>query len=1364
MKRTNKLLSLFLTLALVCGLITPAMAADGTTAQEGKIVILHTNDVHCGIDQTTKDEAITGIGYAGVAAYKAEMEAEYGADNVTLVDAGDAIQGGTIGTLSKGADIVAIMNKVGYDIAIPGNHEFDYGMDQLLSLVKDSAEYDYLCSNFTDLEGNPVFDSYKILTYGDVKVGYVGIDTPESFTKSTPTYFQNEKGEYIYSFQQGNEGKDLYNAVQKAVDAAKKDGADYVVAIAHLGDNGSTDVWKASAVVANTTGIDVIIDGHSHEEIEKEITNKDGETVLWAQTGTKLANIGKVVIDTKTGEISCELVSGYDKQDETVAAFVAEINAKFEDTLKKVVAKTDVALTTLDPESGERAVRSAETNLGDLCADAYRIMLGSDIAFVNGGGVRADIKAGDITYSDIISVHPFGNEACMVETDGQHILDALEMGARLLPEENGGFLQVSGLTYTVDTSIPSSVVLNDENEFVKVEGDYRVKDVKVNGEDLDLTKTYTLASHNYMLKSGGDGFVMFKDAKLIKDCVMVDNQVLINYIVDELKGVVGEDYADPKGQGRITVLKSADKPDVLESFGDLKENAWYLDAVRYVAENGIMNGTKENTFAPEGTVTRGTVYQTLYNMAGKPAVNEAASFNDVSGKWYADAAAWAEDEGLTTGTGKGAFSGDRAMTRQELAKVFAEYAAKKNILPGDAADLSAFTDVDAVASWAKDGMTAAVSLGIIKGSGNKLNPTGTAQRVELAQILMNFSTLKPEEKPEEPEVLKVAMVIPGKIDDGGFMQGGYEGLMKIKETYGAEVEYIADVEATNEALTAAIEKLAEGKPDMLMAHGGQCAEAMQAMSEKYPDIAFVVLHGNVSGDNISSYGVVQEQAAYLAGAAAGLLTETDVVGHMSGLRVPAGVKARGAFADGLKRTNPDAKFLTNFSGNLNDQDLAYRIANAEIEAGADIIFAMLNDGMPGVTKAVVEKKIHQVADSKNRTADEPDVFMISAISDVSMSAFTAATDYVNGDYKPGVIRSIGIETEGAIDVALAPYVSDEVKTQIEAIKQELKDGKIEINVEYTGEEFVPEGTTLKVAMLIPGAIDDGGYYQAGYEGLMRIKNELGAEVTYVNNIPTEMKDLTAALRKLAEGKPDMILSHGGITAAAVEEVSKEYPDIQFVLSQGNVHGPNLSVYQVNYDQATWLCGAAAGLLTESDVVGHISGVRVAGGVNARGAFSNGLAYTNPDAKFLTTFTGDLNDAALAKKTVEAQIDQGVDIIFAMLNDAMSGVTEAVKEHEIRQVADVYDLSAKEPDVYVLSALEDIGMGLFEAAKSYQAGNFESNVVKSFGLETEGAVGIAFAADVPEEVRTQIEALRDKIISGEIEVSNEFKGEEFKLAE
>lgn len=570
-KQLKRILSAALVL-FVSSVSVPAFAAEPE-----EIVILHTNDVHCAIDQAVDDTGKTAhLGYAGVAAYKQEMEAAFGADNVVLVDAGDAIQGEAIGTLSEGAYPMDIMNQAGYDYAIPGNHEFDFGLDRFLNLAKKRADYKYLCANFLDSKGAPVFDPYSIMDFGETQVAFVGISTPESFTKSTPTYFQNKAGKYIYSFCEGGNGKALYSAVQAAVNDARKAGADYVVALGHLGEEGSTPVWRSSAVAANTTGIDVIIDGHSHEQYEKNVNNKEGKPVLLVQTGTKLAGLGKIVIDPKTGAIHEEFVTGYSGKDPKVANYIAAVEAKFNTILKEQVGSTKVALTTLDPKTGERAVRNAETNLGDFCADAYRAMMDADVAFMNGGGIRADIAAGSITYEQVINVHPYGNAVCLVEVAGQQILDALEMGARQYPEESGGFLQVSGLTYNIDGSIPSSVAVNDKGEFQGVNGPYRVSGVKVNGAPLDLKKNYKLASHDYMLKNAGDGFTMFQDCKILRDSVMVDNQALIRYLKEKLNGAVGEAYADPAGEGRITFTQgAAANPSVV---------TFTLDALRAVSK------------------------------------------------------------------------------------------------------------------------------------------------------------------------------------------------------------------------------------------------------------------------------------------------------------------------------------------------------------------------------------------------------------------------------------------------------------------------------------------------------------------------------------------------------------------------------------------------------------------------------------------------------------------------------------------------------------------------------------------------------------------------------------------------------------
>ena len=543
----RKILSCLLALALLLSGLTAF--AEETAAKD--VVVLYTNDVHCGIDEN--------IGYAGLAAYKKAF-AKAGYD-VLLVDNGDAIQGGPVGTLSKGEYIIDIMNEVGYDVATIGNHEFDYGMDQFMAL-REKAKFPYVSANFTDLEGKPILDPFVIKEAGGRKIAFVGASTPETFTKSTPTYFQNEKGEYIYDFCEGEDGKRLYAAVQKAVDDAREAGAEYVVVLAHLGIDGSSVPYTSSDLIVNTNGIDAVLDGHSHSTIEQEVVkNKDGEEVLLTSTGTKLAAVGALTI-AADGTLSTRLHTESIFQDDETTAFVEGIKAQYGETLAKVVASSQVDLivndlTAVDSEGKPiRIIRSQETNLGDLCADAYRLVSGADIGVVNGGGIRAAIPAGDITFEQIISVHPFGNAMCVVEATGQQILDALEKSVSKLPDENGGFLHVSGLTFTVDMSVPSTVVVDDKGNFVEVSGERRVKDVKVGGEDLDPAKTYTLASHNYMLKSGGDGFNMFINDKLLQDEVMLDNQVLITYITENLGGVIGEEYAEPYGQGRITIINA----------------------------------------------------------------------------------------------------------------------------------------------------------------------------------------------------------------------------------------------------------------------------------------------------------------------------------------------------------------------------------------------------------------------------------------------------------------------------------------------------------------------------------------------------------------------------------------------------------------------------------------------------------------------------------------------------------------------------------------------------------------------------------------------------------------------------------------
>ena len=737
------------------------------------IVVLYTNDVHCQVDPAANKEGVqTNAGYTNVAAYKADMLDTH--NYVTLVDCGDAIQGGPIGAMTKGEAIVTVMNTVGYDIATFGNHEFDYGMDQLAKLV-ESAHAQYISCNFTYTgEGTAKVsaDPYVIKDYGDTKVAFVGISTPESFTKSTPTYFQDENGNYVYSFAEGNNGQDLYDAVQKAVDDAKSAGADYVVAVAHTGTDESSTPWTSNEVIANTTGIDVYLDGHSHSTIAGDkVANKDGEEVILTSTGTKLKNIGKLVIGAEG--ITTELVSAasYTGTNEAASTEIAKVEDELNKTLTQVVAKSDVDLTTLDPETGRRAVRSAETNLGDLCADAYRVLYNTDIGFVNGGGIRADIKAGDITFEDIINVHPFSNEACVVKVSGQAILDALELSASAYPGENGGFLQVSGLCYGINSKIPSSVVKDDKGAFVKVDGERRVSNVYLLNDEtgkydipIDPEAVYTVASHNYMLLSGGDGYAMFKnDPQFEQDTTItprLDNKVLIDYIVEELGGVVGEEYANLTGEGRIFVRQNP--------FTDVNNKTdWFAGAVEAVYQGGVMNGMTETTFEPATAVSRAMVAAILYRLADSPAVSDDMScpFTDVQkGDWYYDAIVWAYNEDILKGVSETLAAPKAAATREQVAVLFYRFAGNPEEEPTGAeleAILSVYPDADQIAPWAKIGVAFCTDFGLMQGDNDGFRPQDNMKRCELAKVIVNFvlaATSQPDEVPEAPEAITEAVL------------------------------------------------------------------------------------------------------------------------------------------------------------------------------------------------------------------------------------------------------------------------------------------------------------------------------------------------------------------------------------------------------------------------------------------------------------------------------------------------------------------------------------------------------------------------------------------------------------------------------
>lgn len=530
------MLLVFATAIALCGCASTDQAEEQSN---GTLVLIHTNDIHCAVD--------SGIGYSGLKAYVNQWESELGEDNVLLIDAGDVVQGGTIGTLTQGEALIEIMNAVEYDIFVPGNHEFDYGMDQAMYLLEESTA-SVLSANFVSLETNQaVFDCYKVIEYGSVKIGFVGMTTPE--TISTSTYFQDENGNMIYTF--GENGTEMYQSVQAAIDMAIADGADLVVGIGHLGTEDACYPWRSEDLIANTTGIDIFIDGHSHTMDEAvEVLNKNGEVVVVNQTGSKFDAVGEIVINLDTLEFTVGYIpADFQEKDEEIESLIATLSEEFDAITQEVVATSEVDLLMSDPETGEYMVRNSATNLADLVTDALKYIFDVDVALCNAGGIRANIMAGDVTYGDIINVHPFANDISVISLSGQSLLDALEMGARIMPENDSALLQVSGVTYKVNTSIETGVITDSMGNFLYVEGEYRVTDVFVGGEELQLDKMYTVASNDYLLQSYGDGFTMFKTGEIVLDGIMIDSDVLISYIKENLGGVIGEEYAS--AQGRI---------------------------------------------------------------------------------------------------------------------------------------------------------------------------------------------------------------------------------------------------------------------------------------------------------------------------------------------------------------------------------------------------------------------------------------------------------------------------------------------------------------------------------------------------------------------------------------------------------------------------------------------------------------------------------------------------------------------------------------------------------------------------------------------------------------------------------------------
>ena len=717
MKRGKKLSALFLALVMAFSLAIPAGAANWDDDLTGHIVILHTNDVHGAIDN-----------YASVAALKDAYEAA-GAQ-VLLMDAGDFSQGSTSVNVSEGATAVELMNMAGYDVATTGNHEFDFGYANLKTLM-ESAEFPILAANAFTAEGELAMDEANhTFQLGDVTVGVFGLATPETATKAHPAKLEG------VTFLAEDE---LFNCAQEQVDELTAEGCDYIICLGHLGIDAESTGNRSIDLLENITGIDVFIDGHSHStqsDIAEETngTGMVGDTVL-TSTGTKLESVGVVdiaadgTIDAST--ISMEELNATEgfTPDQDIATRVSEINAQIEEDMGQVIGTSEV-----DLDGVRENVRASETNLGDLITDAMLWQAGQDneevdAAITNGGGIRASIAAGDITKKSVNDVLPFGNTLYVVELTGAELLEALEASTYCTPEPVGAFPQVAGIEFTINTGAAYDAGENyPGTTYAEPASINRVTILTVGGQAFDADATYTIVTNDF-LAAGGDTYYAFKAAESGYDTGILLDQVVMDYITEELDGTV---TAARYGQtaNRIHTI----------SYNDVTAGDWFARDVIYVTLTGLMNGTGDG-FSPNNNINRAQLVTVLYRMAGEPEVTGENPFTDVpDGQWYTDAVLWAAENNITDGTSETTFSPNNPLTREQMATFLYRFADFETEEPIEiTGDLSGYTDADLVADYAVDAMTWAVGEGVISGIGNNtLAPDNTASRAQMATVLTRY--------------------------------------------------------------------------------------------------------------------------------------------------------------------------------------------------------------------------------------------------------------------------------------------------------------------------------------------------------------------------------------------------------------------------------------------------------------------------------------------------------------------------------------------------------------------------------------------------------------------------------------------------